>query len=48
VIFRGNVTEVRLEVNGQILRAQVDSDQQIRDGDTLTFGLAADKIRILA
>ncbi len=48
VIFRGNVTEVRLEVNGQLLRAQVDSDQQIRDGDTLTFGLAADKIRILA
>jgi iron(III) transport system ATP-binding protein len=48
VIFRGNVTEVRLEVNGQILRAQVDSDQQIRDGDTLSFGLAADKIRILA
>jgi spermidine/putrescine ABC transporter ATP-binding subunit len=48
VIFRGNVTEVRLEVNGQILRAQVDSDQQIRDGDTLTFGLAADRIRMLA
>jgi ABC-type Fe3+/spermidine/putrescine transport system ATPase subunit len=48
VIFRGNVTEVRLEVNGQILRAQVDSDHQIRDGDTLTFGLAADRIRMLA
>jgi len=48
VIFRGNVTEVRLEVNGQILRAQIDSDQQIRDGDTLSFGLAADKIRLLA
>ena len=48
VIFRGNVTEVRVEANGQMLRAQVDSDRQIREGDTLTFGLAADRIRVLA
>ncbi|HNB25761.1 MAG TPA: ABC transporter ATP-binding protein [Alphaproteobacteria bacterium] len=48
VIFRGHVTEVRLEVNGQSLRVQVDSDRQIREGDTLTFGLAADRIRVLA
>ena len=48
VIFRGNVTEVRLEVSGQNLRVQVDSDHHIREGDTLTFGLAADRIRILA
>jgi ABC-type Fe3+/spermidine/putrescine transport system ATPase subunit len=48
VIFRGNVTELRLEVNGQILRIQIDSDQRIREGDTLTFGLAADRIRVLA
>jgi ABC-type Fe3+/spermidine/putrescine transport system ATPase subunit len=48
VIFRGNVTELRLEVNGHILRVQIDSDQRIREGDTLTFGLAADRIRVLA
>jgi ABC-type Fe3+/spermidine/putrescine transport system ATPase subunit len=48
VIFRGHITELRLEVNGHPLRVQVDSDHQIREGDTLTFGLAADRIRVLA
>ncbi len=48
VIFRGHVTEVRLDVNGHSLRVQVDSDQHIRAGDMLTFGLAADRIRVLA
>jgi ABC-type Fe3+/spermidine/putrescine transport system ATPase subunit len=47
VIFRGNVTEVILDVSGHILRAQVDNDHRPREGESVTFGLAPERIRVV-
>jgi ABC-type Fe3+/spermidine/putrescine transport system ATPase subunit len=47
VIFRGNVTEVILDVNGHILRAQVDNDHRPREGERVAFGLAPERIRLV-
>jgi ABC-type Fe3+/spermidine/putrescine transport system ATPase subunit len=48
VVFRGNFIELVVEVADQLLRAQVDSDFPVREGDTLSFVLAENRIRIVA
>jgi ABC-type Fe3+/spermidine/putrescine transport system ATPase subunit len=48
VVFRGNFVELVVEVADQLLRAQVDSDFSVREGDSLSFALAESRIRIVA
>jgi ABC-type Fe3+/spermidine/putrescine transport system ATPase subunit len=48
VIFRGNVTEFTFDVNGHSLRGQVDNDLRPQEGNTITLGLDADRIRVVA
>jgi ABC-type Fe3+/spermidine/putrescine transport system ATPase subunit len=48
VVFRGNFVELVVEVSDQLLRAQVDSDFPVREGDTLSFALPESRIRIVA
>ena len=41
VVFRGNFTELVVEIGGhQLLRAQVESDLGVREGDTVGFALS--------
>jgi iron(III) transport system ATP-binding protein len=47
VIFRGNVTEFTFDVNGHSLRGQLDNDLRPREGETVTLGLDADRIRVV-
>jgi ABC-type Fe3+/spermidine/putrescine transport system ATPase subunit len=47
VIFRGNVTEFTVEVNGHSLRGQVDNDLRPQEGDVITLGLDAERIRVV-
>jgi iron(III) transport system ATP-binding protein len=48
VVFRGNFVELVVEVAGHPLRAQLDSDLPVADGDILSFAVAANRIRIVA
>jgi ABC-type sugar transport system ATPase subunit len=48
VVFRGNFIELVVEVADQLLRAQVDSDFSVREGDRISFALAESRIRIVA
>ena len=48
VVFRGNFVELVVEVAGHPLRAQLDSDLPVAEGDTLSFTVAANRIRIVA
>jgi ABC-type Fe3+/spermidine/putrescine transport system ATPase subunit len=47
VIFRGNVTEVIVDVNGHIVRAQVDNDYRLREGESVAFAVAPERIRVV-
>jgi ABC-type Fe3+/spermidine/putrescine transport system ATPase subunit len=47
VIFRGNVTEFTVEVNGHSLRGQVDNELRPQEGDLITLGLDAERIRVV-
>ena len=47
VIFRGNVTEFTLEVNGHNLRGQVDNDLRPQEFSVITLGLDAARIRLV-
>jgi iron(III) transport system ATP-binding protein len=47
VIFRGNVTEFTFDVNGHSLRGQVDNDLRPQEGEAITLGLDADRIRVV-
>jgi iron(III) transport system ATP-binding protein len=47
VVFRGNFIELLVEVSGQSLRAQVDSDSRIREGDVVNFAVGKDRVRIV-
>jgi ABC-type Fe3+/spermidine/putrescine transport system ATPase subunit len=47
VVFRGNFVELVVEVSDQLLRAQVDSDFPVREGDTLSFALPESRIRVV-
>jgi ABC-type Fe3+/spermidine/putrescine transport system ATPase subunit len=47
VIFRGNVTEFTFDVNGHSLRGQVDNDLRPQEGDAITLGLDAGRIRVV-
>jgi putative spermidine/putrescine transport system ATP-binding protein len=48
VVFRGNFIELVVEIADQLLRAQVDSDFPVREGDSISFALAEARIRIVA
>jgi iron(III) transport system ATP-binding protein len=48
VVFRGNFVELVVEVGGHPLRAQLDSDLAVAEGDRLSFSVAATRIRIVA
>ena len=48
VVFRGNFVELVVEVAGHPLRAQLDSDLPVAEGDTHSFSVAANRIRIVA
>jgi ABC-type sugar transport system ATPase subunit len=48
VVFRGNFVELVVEVGGHPLRAQMDSDLPVAEGDTLSFTVSANRIRIVA
>ena len=48
VVFRGNFVELVVEVAGHPLRAQLDSDLPVAEGDVLSFTVAANRIRIVA
>jgi ABC-type Fe3+/spermidine/putrescine transport system ATPase subunit len=48
VVFRGNFVELVVEVAGQPLRAQLDSDLPVAEGDIVSFAVAANRIRIVA
>ena len=47
VVFRGNFLELFVEVAGQPLRAQLDSDLSINEGDVISFTVAANRIRVV-
>ena len=47
VVFRGNFTELVVEIGGHTLRAQVESDLGVSEGDTIGFALAEDRIRVV-
>ncbi|MFO1055509.1 MAG: ABC transporter ATP-binding protein [Dongiaceae bacterium] len=47
IIYRGNTLDLLVEAAGQLLRAQVDSDQAVREGDTLSFAVSPGRIRII-
>jgi iron(III) transport system ATP-binding protein len=48
VVFRGNFVELVVEVAGHPLRAQLDSDLPVAEGDRLSFTVAANRIRVVA
>jgi putative spermidine/putrescine transport system ATP-binding protein len=48
VVFRGNFVELVVEVGGHPLRAQLDSDLPVAEGDTLSFAVAPNRIRVVA
>ena len=48
VVFRGNFVELVVEVAGHPLRAQLDSDIPVAEGDTLSFTVSANRIRVVA
>jgi iron(III) transport system ATP-binding protein len=47
IVFRGNFLELMVEVAGHSLRAQLDSDLAVAEGDVLSFAVAASRIRIV-
>jgi len=47
VIYRGNVTEFTFDVNGHSLRGQLDNDLRPQEGEAITLGLEADRIRVV-
>ena len=47
VIFRGNFTELLLDANGHQLRAQVDNDSRVREGDRLDFFVPPDRVNLV-
>lgn len=47
VIFRGNFTELLLDANGHQLRAQVDNDLRVREGDRLDFVVPPDRVNLV-
>jgi len=48
VVFRGNFVELVVEVGGHPLRAQLDSDVPVAEGDRLSFTVSANRIRVVA
>jgi ABC-type Fe3+/spermidine/putrescine transport system ATPase subunit len=48
VVFRGNFVELMVEAGGHPLRAQLDSDVAVAEGDSLSFSVSASRIRIVA
>ena len=47
VVFRGNFIELLVEVAGHPLRAQLDSDLAVQEGDVLSFAVLASRIRVV-
>jgi len=47
VVFRGNFTELVVEIGGHSLRAQVESGLDVREGDAIAFALPEDRIRVV-
>ena len=47
VVFRGNFIELFIEVAGQPLRAQLDSDLSINEGDVVSFSVPSSRIRVV-
>jgi ABC-type Fe3+/spermidine/putrescine transport system ATPase subunit len=48
VVFRGNFVELVVEIGGHPLRAQLDSDVPVAEGDRLSFAVPANRIRVVA
>ncbi|HEV8392502.1 MAG TPA: ABC transporter ATP-binding protein [Dongiaceae bacterium] len=47
IVFRGNFVELLVEVAGHPLRAQLDSDLSVSEGDVLSFTVPAHRIRVV-
>jgi iron(III) transport system ATP-binding protein len=47
VVFRGNFIELLVDAAGHPLRAQLDSDLSVREGDVLSFVVPASRIRVV-
>jgi ABC-type Fe3+/spermidine/putrescine transport system ATPase subunit len=47
IVFRGNFLELLVEAGGHSLRAQLDSDLPVSEGDMLSFAVPANRIRVV-
>ncbi len=47
LVFQGQHVELLLDVGGQTLRAQVDGETDLRQGERISFAVAPDRIRIV-
>jgi ABC-type sugar transport system ATPase subunit len=47
LVFQGQHVELLLDLGGQILRAQVDGETRLRQGDRISFAVAPDRIRVV-
>jgi ABC-type Fe3+/spermidine/putrescine transport system ATPase subunit len=47
LVFRGNFVELTVEAAGHLLRAQIDSESPIREGDRLSLAVAPGRARIV-
>ncbi|MEZ5833855.1 MAG: ABC transporter ATP-binding protein [Dongiaceae bacterium] len=47
IVFRGNFLELVVEVAGHALRAQLDSELSVQEGDVLSFAVPAKRIRVI-
>jgi iron(III) transport system ATP-binding protein len=47
LVFQGQHVELLLDLGGQTLRAQVDGETELRQGDRISFAVAPDRIRVV-
>jgi putative spermidine/putrescine transport system ATP-binding protein len=47
IVFHGSFKELLVEAGGQALRAQIDRDVAVSEGDVLSFAVPASRIRIV-
>jgi ABC-type Fe3+/spermidine/putrescine transport system ATPase subunit len=45
--FQGQHVELLLDIGGQVLRAQVDGETELRQGDRVSFAVTPERIRIV-
>jgi ABC-type Fe3+/spermidine/putrescine transport system ATPase subunit len=47
LVFRGNFVELTVEAGGHLLRAQIDSESPLREGDRVSLAVAPGRARIV-